>query len=117
MEFILLGIFFLLVYAMYYFLVISRKNKVKKYHQSIEVQYLTTRYQLDLKKVPVKTLANQLALTNAAIISLTAFLASMLDGVIFQLIGGFFLLILFILIGYHMMGKYYQKKLGKKEKR
>lgn len=114
-EVIIFILFFLLVYGMYYLFVISRKKKLKQYYQSTEVRYLEMRYHIDLKDVPIQKLARTLAFANAVIISLTAWIASLLPNLILQLVVGFILLILFILIGYHFVGTYYQKKLGTKK--
>lgn len=111
-EVVIFVLFFILVYGMYYLFVITRKKKVDKFYQSTEVQYLEMRYHIDLKKVPVTKLARTLALANALIISLTAILAGMFGNLILQLVGGFILLVALILIFYHLVGKYYQKKLG-----
>lgn len=110
LEFIIFLVCFILVYLLYYIVVISRRKKLDKLVNSTECLYLKTRYQVDVTKIPIKTLANHLALTNAFIMALTVLIISIVDNWILKFVCGFFVLMILILIFYHFLGRYYQKK-------
>lgn len=109
-EVILFILWFLLVYLVYYLVVISKKKKLNKLVKSTECVYLEKKYHINVSKIPVKTLANQLALTNAFIISSTVFLVNFVNGWILKFGCCIFVLIILIFICYHILGKYYQRK-------
>ncbi len=110
LEIIIFLVCFILVYLLYYIVVISRRKKLDKLVNSTECLYLKTRYQVDVTKIPIKTLANHLALTNAFIMALTVLIISIVDNWILKFVCGFFVLMILILIFYHFLGRYYQKK-------
>lgn len=111
-EFVLFITSFMIVYFIYLCLIILRKKKLKKYRNSTEIKYLIGRYHIDIEKANMKTLVHILALTNAFIISLTVTIVNFIPNLILKILAGFVLLILFILIIYDGIGKYFQKKYG-----
>lgn len=110
LELVIFIVCFSLVYLLYYAVVISRRKKLDKLVNSTECLYLKTRYHIDVTKIPIKTLANHLALTNAFIMSLTVLIISIVENWILKFICGFFVLIVLILLFYHLLGRYYQKR-------
>jgi len=105
---------FLLVYLFYLFTVILQKKKYDKFKKSNQVMYFVNRYHVNPDKLDMKTFTNVLGLTNALIIA-TAFVATFLvKNFILQLLIGLIVLIPLMLLSYHIIGRYYQKKEGKK---
>ena len=104
---------FILVYLVYLFLIVLRKKKVKKYQNSTEVKFLVNRYNINIKKINLKKLANLLALTNSFIIAVTILAVSYINGFILKLMVGFIVLFPMILIFYSIIGKQLSKKYGK----
>lgn len=109
-EFILFILCLLVVYLLYYLVVISKKNKREKLVMSTECIYLEKKYHIDVKKIPIKKLANHLALTNAFIMSFTVLVISMVKSWILKFTLGMIVLMLLIVVCYHILGKIYQKK-------
>lgn len=114
-ELIFFLIVFLLVYLIYLFFIILRKKKLEKYYNSTEVRYLVGRYKINIQKSNMKEVANGMALANAFVISTTVSIVSLLNNLVLKLLVGFVVLIPLILITYHLMGRYFLKKYGKKE--
>lgn len=105
---------FILVYIIYYFLIIKRPKQLKKYRTSKEVLYLETKYDINIDRIPAKTLASDLALANSIIITLTFALSELVDNVWLKLLLIFVLLLVLIVIVYHFIGKVYVHKYGRK---
>lgn len=112
-DFIIFILMFLISYCIYYFLVLSRPKKLNKYKKSTEVLYLTNLYNLDISKLNFKIFARTLILVNSLIISLVVQIIIYVDNYLLMIILGFALIILFILVGYHLLSKYYQRKVVK----
>lgn len=116
MELVLFIMCFCIVYLVYYVVVIKRKKKLDKLVNSTECKFLQVKYNIDVTKIPIKVLANHLALINALIISIAASIISinifktnvMLQWLI-KFIAGIVILVPLILITYNFLGKYYQK--------
>lgn len=114
-ELFLFLIFFIFVYLIYYLVVISKKNKLDKLVRSTECMYLEKKYQINVQKIPIRSLANHLAITNAFIISLTVFIVYLVNNWLLRFVLGIFILMILILICYHILGKIYQKKYKEEE--
>ena len=106
-ELILYLVTLLIVYLIYFLLIIKRKKTLEKYRTSTEVRFLEVRYQLDI---------DQMAITNAFIIATTVTIVSFIPKIIWKLVVGFVILIPMILVAYHFLGIYYQKKYRKQER-
>lgn len=105
---------FVIVYLFYLFTVILQKKKYDKFKQSNQVMYFVKRYDISPEHLNMKVFTNVLGLTNAFIMA-TAFLATFLvDNFILQLLLAFIVIFPMIFICYHIIGKFYQKKEGKK---
>lgn len=112
-DLIMFIMMFLITYSIYYFLVLSRPKKLNKYKNSTEVLYLTNLYKLDISKLNFKIFARTLILMNSLIVSLVVQIIMITDNYLLMILLGFSLIILFILVGYHLLGKYYQRKVVK----
>ena len=109
-----LGIY-LLVFLVYY-LFLCRKKKSKKqkgkkeFKITNEMNYLITKFNLDVKKLDIKSLAKGVALINAFII---AFVSTLLINLklqtIIRLLIGFVLLFVLIYACYEIYGNYLKK--------
>ena len=98
---ILFASIFIIVYLFYLLFVINRKKMI----------YLKYHYKLNLDKINIKQLAHVIGLSNALIMATVVTVISFIKGLILQMLLCLILLIPFILIVYHIIGKYYQKKL------
>lgn len=96
---------FLFVYLLYLFVVILNKKQLAKYNKSSEVRYLVYKYQIDLKQINNKKLAQIMALSNAFIIATTVSLASLVTNFYLKLLVGLLLLFAFIILVYDFVGK------------
>ncbi|MBR3523511.1 MAG: hypothetical protein IKN87_02370 [Bacilli bacterium] len=109
---------FLIVYLMYYLFVIRSKKAMIKMQNGKEMLFLKRNYHLDYDKLDTKKVANSVALINAFIISFTTEVVCLLNSWISNfylwLICSMFMaiVILFplIIILYHLVGTYYNKK-------
>ena len=119
-EFILFAMCFCFVLLIYEIFIVTpaqrRKNsKSKKKQKSVkkdpvEVRYLTTRYHLDLDKISYPQLLQIVALVSSFDIALIVTLIMLVDNYLFQLLLAIVLSIPIILVSYHIVGKFYQKK-------
>ena len=98
------------VYLSYLFLVINRDKKRNLYRNSTEFLYLEKRYKLNVNKLNMKRLAHILALANAFIIANTVLIIGFINNYFVKLLVGLIIIIPMILIVYHLIGTYYQKK-------
>ena len=114
-QFILFVTIFIVVYLFYLLFVISRKKSLNKWKNGKEMLYLKYRYKLNIDKLNIKVLANVIGLSNAFIMALVVAIISLFKSFLIQMLVGILLLIPSILIVYHIIGKYYQKKLRRKK--
>ena len=105
---------FVIVYLLYFLLVILQKKALIKYETSTEIRFLETKYKIKFKRKDMKKIASLNALGNAFIISNVILVIGFVEGIIFQMLLGFVILIPSILIVYSILGKHYQKKYGGK---
>lgn len=106
---------FVFVYFVYYMIVIKREDKLKKMKTSTEFNYLKKVYHIKINQFDLKWLAKKVIMTNAFVISLTVTIASFSSNIILMLLLGFVILFPSILILYHILGKYLQKKESRRE--
>lgn len=104
------GMIFILLYILYILFVIQRKKKIDQFQNSIFVKYLEKIYHLNIKTIAIKKLAHIIALTNAFIITITLYITSITDQLIFKMLLAFTSLIPMELITYHIIGTHYQRK-------
>ena len=120
-DIIIFVIIFLLVFVIYNFAVINKEKKrlekMKKKNQRVdeaaypaEVMYLVKRYQLDLKKANYFSLLREISLVCSFDLSLIAYLATQVNGTIWQILIAAILCIPVIYISFMLYGKRLQKK-------
>ena len=120
-DIIIFVIIFMLVFVIYNFAVINKEKKrlekMKKKNQRVdeaaypaEVMYLVKRYQLDLKKVNYFSLLREISLVCSFDLSLIAYLATQVNGTIWQILIAALLCIPVIYISFMLYGKRLQKK-------
>ncbi len=120
-DIIIFVIILLLVFVIYNFAVINKEKKrlekMKKKNQRVdeaaypaEVMYLVKRYQLDLKKVNYFSLLREISLVCSFDLSLIAYLATQVNGTIWQILIAAILCIPVIYISFMLYGKRLQKK-------
>jgi len=102
-------IIFVIIYLFYLLTVITRKKKLDKLMEGMEVNYLKVRYKLSLINVNKKKLAHIIALTNSFIVSITVLLVSLIENYILKLMVGFVILLPLIILAYHLIGLYLKR--------
>lgn len=100
----------LLVYFIYYFMVLRKEDKLKKFKTSTEVTYLKKVYHININKFDMKWFAKKVIFMNSLIISIAALIATSIDHAVLMILLGFIVLFPTILVGYHILGKYLQQK-------
>ena len=106
---------FLLIFIVHYFMSVRKNKKYNKNKIPLELLYLVKIYNLDIKKINYRGFIWISSLINTFIITTVYIIISyLLEKLIFQIIVGIVLLILFIIICYGLLGRYYMKKEGKK---
>lgn len=108
LEFIIV---FIILYILNYLFFKEPKTKKKKKNIRPEIEYLINLYQLDIKKIGYNNLKKQCIFMNALIMSsIYIIVCYLVKGFVFQILIGFVLLILLIIIGYGLLGRYYKKR-------
>lgn len=115
MQFIIYGfITFLIIYMLYEVLIVNRKNKENNIYKSTEVSILNKVLKVNTKKISNKVLTRIIALVNAFIISVTLEIVLISsDTLLLQLLLGFGILILLIVIIYPILAFFLRKKYGR----
>ena len=109
-ELILFILTFLFVFVIYELFLIRKAKKDKRRKKPVEVNYLLGKYNLDLDKLNYKRLLNIISAVSAFDISLVVTIVSLLDSFYLQLLIGFVLIMLLIIVSYDILGKIYKKK-------
>ena len=112
-EFILFIMTFISVYIIYQLFVVlkyKRKNDNKNYKEPFEVLYLRRKYNLDMKKINFKTLLQVISLVSSFDIALIVSIISHIKNMYLQLLCGFVLILVFILLSYHIVYLIYKRK-------
>lgn len=104
------SITFILIYSLYLIFVVFRKKKQNKIKKSTEIMFIKKRYKLNLNGISNKKIALDVAFCNALIISLTLALMTLINNFILQILVGFIILIVLILIVYSILGNEYRKE-------
>ena len=105
---------FIAVFIVNYLLFVRKNKRFNKNKTPIELLYLIRVYDLDVKKIKYKKFVWIYSLINTFIISTVYILITyLLDKLIMQIIIGVILLVLFIIICYGLLGRYYMKKEGR----
>lgn len=101
---------FLFVFLIYEFFLVRKAKKDKRAKKTIEINYLIGKYKLDLGKVKYKRLLNVICIVSAFDISLVVTIISLIDNFFLQLLVGFALIMLLILVSYDIVGRIYKRK-------
>ena len=101
---------FLFVFLIYEFFLVRKAKKDKRAKKPIEINYLVSKYKLNLKKVKYKRLLNIICIVSAFDISLVVTIISIIDNFFLQLLVGFALIMLLILVSYDIVGRIYKQK-------
>ena len=113
-ELILYLITFVLAYLFYVVFVLCRKNVLKKISDGKEMTYLKIKYGIKVNDSNLKKIANLIFLVNSFILATTVYVVCLFESLILEIVVGVITLILLILVFYHLLGTYLQKKQGGK---
>jgi len=106
-EFILFVMSFLTVLIIYEVII---SIKIKKKQDLLEVRYLTSVYNLDLKKINKKRLMHICAIVSSLDISIAVSLISLLNGLVEVIIGTIVIVAVLIYFSYYLVYFIYAKK-------
>ncbi len=107
-------IVFVLIFILNYFLFVRKNKKYNKNKLPIELLYIVKLYDIDIKKINYRNFVWIYSLINTFIISTVYIIISyLLDSLLLQIIIGVVLLVLFIVICYGILARYYLRKDGK----
>ena len=109
-ELILFILTFLLIFIIYELFLVRKAKKDKRRKKPIEVNYLIGKYNLDINKLNYRRLLNIISVVSAFDISLVVTIVSLLNNFLFQLLVGFVLIMLLIIVSYDIVGRIYKKK-------
>ena len=109
-ELILFIMTFLLVVIIYELFLVRKAKKDKRRKKPIEVNYLIGKYNLDINKLNYRRLLNIISVVSAFDISLVVTIVSLFNNFLFQLLVGFVLIMLLIIVSYDIVGRIYKKK-------
>ena len=112
-DFLFSIVTFIFIYLMYLIFVILRKTSLEKFKNNVYVVFLSKKYNINIKKIDFKILANIIALTNSSIVSITVFIISYVPSntisyMIFKVLLAFVVLVPLQLLMYHIIGRMYQ---------
>ena len=115
MEIGFFAIMFLLIFIITYGMNLNNYKK-RKYTSIGELNYLLKKFNLDIKKLPVRKMLLNFSLLDAFIMAFTAsFITSLPVNTVFQMLIGFVLLFALIYALYEIYGRHLVKKYKKKE--
>lgn len=114
--FIMSFIFIFLIYQ--FFLIIPAKkaknDKKKKSHKErrelVEINYLVKRYRLDMDKVNYNQLLQIVGIVSSFDISLIVSIIVALNNFLLEVVLGFVVTLLIIIVSYHLVYLFYKKK-------
>ena len=108
-------VIFIFTYGFYFVFVLNRKNVLKKFPDGKEIRYLKYKYNIKVTEKNIKSIANKIFLANSFILATTVYVVCLFDNFLLEIIVGVATLILLILLIYHIIGTYYNKKQGGKK--
>ena len=109
-EVILFIMTFLLIFIIYELFLVRKSKKDKRRKKPVEVNYLIGKYNLDLDKLNYKRLLNIISSVIVFYFLLVVIIVSLLDSFYLQLLIGFVLIMLLIIVSYDIVGRIYKKK-------
>ena len=105
---------FIFIYFFYIIFVLNRPSILKKLPQGKELTYLKKRYGIKITDKNIKRIASKVFFANSFILSTTLYVVVLIENLFIKIIVAIPVLILLILILYHIIGTYYNKKQGGK---
>ena len=109
-QIILFLLTYIFVFIIYKVMLIGKNKKRNSKKKPMEVKYLETKYNLDLKKLNYKNLLRIIALVSSLDISLIVTIAFLFESYLLELLIILVLRIPTIIISYSFVGNYYVKK-------
>ena len=113
-EFILFLLSFIFVFLIYQIFIVRRAKanvrKKKNKKEPVEIIYLQRRYKLDMKKISYNQLLQIVAIVSSLDIALSVSIIMLFNNFFLEIIGGFFSVIILILVSYHLVYLFYKKK-------
>ena len=104
---------FIFIYLVYFVVIVNRKKGLESLKKGKQLDFFKKAYNIDFRKINIKSFANALGLTNSFIMALTITIIEIFDNLIIKLLVGFVIIIPLMLIMYKILGNIYQKKEGK----
>lgn len=97
-------------YIIYLVFIISKAKRRNSKKKPIEIRYLESKYQIDIKKLNYHKLLQIVGIISSFDIALIVSIVSLVNNYLLSIVLVIFLVIPIILISYHIVGKYYQKR-------
>lgn len=88
----------------------SKKSRKKKDKEPFEYYYLKHRYSIDEKKISYPKILKVISLVSSFDIALIVTVVSNIENTMIQILVGFILAIVLIIVSYHLVYLYYKKK-------
>lgn len=101
-------IYFIVVFIGYYFVYVRKAKRENK--RSSEVTFLINYYKLDVKKFSYKKFLTVVTFTVAFDVSLVGVLVPLFQGLIWQILIGFVVIIPVAVVSFIIVGNYYKNK-------
>ena len=102
-------IVFIVFYLAYVVFVINRNDKLMKLKKGMIVNYIVSKYKLNLKEINFKKFAHMVALSTSFIVATTFFIISFIDNYILKVLLCFVILLPLQYLIYMIIGKIYQR--------
>ena len=113
-ELVLFILTFIFVFIIYEIFIIAPQKKKKMLDKNtkeiVEIKYLITRYNLDLKKIDYNQLLQICGIVSSLDIALVVGIVAHVRGLIIELLVGIFSALIIIILSYHLIYLFYKKK-------
>ena len=113
-ELVLFILTFIFVFIIYEIFIIAPQKKKKMLDKNtkeiVEIKYLFTRYNLDLKKIDYNQLLQICGIVSSLDIALVVGIVAHVHGLIIELLVGIFSALIIIILSYHLIYLFYKKK-------
>ena len=107
--FLLTFVFLLIIYQIL-FVIPAKKKKGKSKKDLLEIRYLKNRYDLDYDKISYPQLLQICAITSSLDMAIAVTVVSFIDSFLWEIIVGFVVICLLIVVSYHFVYLFYKKK-------
>ena len=99
---------FIVIFMFYYFIYVRKGRKNKK--KPSEVSYLITYYKLDTSLFSYRKFLTVVGLVVSFDIAVVATFVPIIDGIVWQILFGFIIIIPVVVLSFILVGNYYKKK-------